>query len=166
MPLLVLACSAVWHLEDRQTRQRPLLAAALQSQRTLHVLEQQARTLLTHDPFAAAPARPLAASLADVLDLLQAGDARQGVRAGLLSLPGRMGGVIDGPPDAQDLRAMSRDVPGVPGLRSVRLDVRASYRSYAGLRAWCAALEALPLIVQHVVLEDTQVQLDLLVLGR
>ena len=125
-------------------------------------LVQQAEQLAPSP--AAVPELPLA--LAQLLDLLRQGDARHGVRPGLVSLPGRQGSVIDGPPDAQDLLALSRAVPDLPALRSVRVDVRATWRSYAGLRAWCAALEAMPLVIRHVVVDEAQVQLELLVLGR
>jgi hypothetical protein len=115
------------------------------------------------------PAEPalhsVALVLARVLDVLRQGDARFGVRLGVLSLPGRNGALSDGPPDAQALAMLAKPLRGLPGARIVRLDVRATYRSYSGLKEWMAELGVLPVSFQRVWLEEQQVQFSLHVMG-
>jgi hypothetical protein len=107
----------------------------------------------------------LPTALARLVDALQRSDARYGVRLGMVTLPGRSGGLPDGPADAQAIAALAQALPGVPGLRRVRVDVRAGYHSYEGLKAWFGELEALPLSFQQVLLDQWQVQFSASILG-
>lgn len=107
----------------------------------------------------------LAQTVVDVLAQLREGDARHGVRVEALSLPGRTGALPEGPPDAQLLLSLAHRKPGVDGLRLLRVDVRAAYRTYSGLQAWLAALGSLPLSFRRVWLEDQRVQLLLELIG-
>ena len=112
-----------------------------------------------------ATASDLPTALARLVDALQRSDARYGVRLGMVALPGRSGGLPDGPADAQAIAALAQALPGALGLRRVRVDVRAGYRSYEGLKAWFGELEALPLSFQQVLLDQAQVQFSASVFG-
>jgi hypothetical protein len=105
-------------------------------------------------------------ALAAVLDTLRGADARYGVRLATVALPGRGAPLRDGPADAQALASLAQPLASVAGLRQLRLEVRAAYRSYGGLKAWFAELETLPVSFQQVLLEDTQVQFSARVFGR
>lgn len=108
---------------------------------------------------------PLETTVVDALAVLRGGDVRRGVRVETLSLPGRGSVIGDGPPDARTLASLAQALRGAPGLRVLRLEVRASYRSYAGLQSWLAELGSLPLRFQRVWLEDQRVQLGLELVG-
>lgn len=110
-------------------------------------------------------ALPLSQAVLDVLAILREGEVRHGVKLESLSLPGHGSGMIDGLPDAQSLLRIARPMHGAPGLQVLRLEVRAGYRSYPGLKAWMAALDGQPLSFRRVWLEDQHLQLVIDVVG-
>lgn len=158
---MLLSASAAVVLARRRSTVRGDLDEAERTLAPLRSRQQAIRDLGPDEP----PAPPLIDTLIAALAILRAADVRQGVRVETLALPGRGNTLPDGPPDARALAAVSRPLPAAPGLRSLRIDVRASYRSYDGLKTWLAALGALPARLSRVWLEDQHVQLVLELVG-
>lgn len=161
LPWLLLSLSLAARLEVDRRRAAAALPGAARTLATLQQREAALRALGAAEP---AP-EPLLPVLARLLDLLASGDARHGVRPGSLSVPGHRATLADGPADAEALDGLAHHLSGWTGVRSLRLDIRASYRSYEGLKAWFAELQELPLMFRRVLIEEDRLQLSLELLG-
>jgi hypothetical protein len=161
LPCLVLSLSLAFELSALRSHTQLALRDTRQALLPLLARDRTIQALGQAEP----PPPPLARTLIDALAVLRSGDLQRGVRVETLSLPGRGGALGEGPPDAQALARLAQPLPGAPGLRAVRVDVRASYRSYAGLQAWLAELSSLPLSFRRVWLEEQRVQLVLELAG-
>ncbi len=161
LPWLLLAASGAGQVAQRRQAARAALPEARQ-----RLVAALAREHATRQLVAGQAASPeLVHAVAQLLDLIRTGGDRHGVRVGMLSLAGHAVSPADGPADAHSLQQAAQPVPGVTGLRWLQLEVRANYRNYDGLQAWFVELGHLPVSVRHLVLEDSQLQLSLRVLG-
>ena len=145
-------------------RRAALLRELASADAELAPLEARAQTLAGLESQGAAPPALIDAVIA-TLDVLRSGDVRHGVHLELLSVPGRNGSLAEGPADAQSLGMLARPLPGVAALRALRIEVRANYRHYPGLKDWLADLSALSLAIRRISLEDQRVLLTLELLG-
>ena len=145
-------------------RRSALLRQVAGAAAELAPLEARAQTLAALETRGTPPPALIDVVIA-TLDVLRSGDLRRGVRLELLSVPGRNGGLAEGPADAQSLGALARPLTGVAGLRTLRIEVRASYRHYPGLKDWLADLSALPVALRRISLEDQRVLLMLELIG-
>ena len=161
LPCLALSLSLSFELSAR--RQTALQARdALRSELSPLLARERALQALGA---AETATPPLVQTVIDALAMLRGGDVRQGVRVETLALPGRGGAAVENLPDAQTLASLAVPLRAAAGLRALRIDVRASYRSYRGLQAWLAALGSLPLRFRRVWLEEQRVQLVLELVG-